>query len=222
MIPALFKSFRQLTDPRLNWVVLVSLAGALATFAGLWYGIAWAIESSDVLTGSWFEFLTDWLSGAATFFLAIFLFPAVMTMFAAMLLDYVVAAVEARHYPGLPPPRNQPILETLFYVVRFTLLVVGLNLLALPFYLVPGLNLVVFWVLNGYLLGREYFEVVSLRRLAGAETRALRRANRGRVFVAGLAIAVLMTVPVVNLLMPVVGAAFMTHVFHRLQRRETA
>ena len=218
MISALVKSFRQLTDPRLNWVVLVSLAGAIAVFAGLWYGISWLIEMSEVLKGGWFEFLAGWLSGAATFFLAIFLFPAVATLIAGALLDYVVAAVEARHYPGLPPPRHVPIPEIVFYVVKFTVLVLGLNLLALPLYLVPGLNLVVFWVLNGYLLGREYFEVVALRRLGQAEGRSLRRANRARVFVAGLLVAVLMTLPVLNLLMPVVGAALLTHVFHGLAR----
>ncbi len=222
MISALFKSFRQLTDPRLNWVVLVSLAGALAAFAGLWYGIGWFIESSGWLQDSWFEFLAGWLSGAATLLLAIFLFPAVMMLISGMLLDYVVAAVEARHYPDLPPPRKQPFLEIIFYVVKFTLVVVGLNLLVLPLYLVPGLNLVVFWVLNGYLLGREYFEVVALRRLTGREGKALRRANGGRLFFAGLAVALLMTVPLLNLLMPVVGTAFMTHVFHNLPRRAAA
>ncbi len=222
MISALVKSFRQLTDPRLNWVVLVSLAGAIAAFAGLWYGLSWLIESSGFLQDSWFDFLTGWLSGAATFLLAIFLFPAVVTLIAGALLDYVVAAVEARHYPELPPPRAMPITEIVFYVVKFTLLVLGLNLLALPLYLVPGLNLVVFWILNGYLLGREYFEIVALRRLGQQEARSLRRAHGGRVFLAGLVVAVLMTLPVLNLLMPVVGAAFLTHVFHGLSRRGAA
>ncbi len=222
MISAMVKSFRQLTDPRLNWVVLVSLAGAIAAFAGLWYGISWLIESSEFLQDSWFDFLAGWLSGAATFLLAIFLFPAVVTLIAGALLDYVVAAVEARHYPGLPPPRDMRIAEIVFYVVKFTLLVLGLNLLALPLYLVPGLNLVVFWVLNGYLLGREYFEIVALRRLGQEQARSLRRANGGRVFLAGLLVAVLMTLPVLNLLMPVVGAAFLTHVFHGLSRRGAA
>ena len=222
MISALVKSFRQLTDPRLNWVVLASLAGAVAAFAGLWYGISWLIESSGFLEDSWFEWLAGPLSGAVTFLLAIFLFPAIVTLIAGALLDYVVAAVEARHYPELPPPRDMPIAEIVFYVVKFTLLVLGLNLLALPLYLVPGLNLVVFWILNGYLLGREYFEIVALRRLGQAEGRSLRRANGGRVFVAGLVVAVLMTLPVLNLLMPVVGAAFLTHVFHGLGRRGAA
>jgi len=223
MVPALAKAFRQLTDPRLNWVVLVSVVGALAVFAGLWFLLVWLIESSGVLEGGWFDFLTDWLSGAAVLLLAIFLFPGVVTMFAGVLLEYVVRAVEARHYPRLGAPRDQPIAEVLLYVVKFTALVIALNLLALPFYLLlPGANFLIFWVLNGYLLGREYFELVALRRLTEPEGRDARRANGLRIFLAGLVIAVLMTVPILNLLMPVVGAAFMTHVFHALPRLSRA
>lgn len=219
MIQAVLKSFGQLADPRINWVVLVSLAGALATFVGLWALLHWLIVTGGILEGGWFAVLADWVSGAAVLVLAFFLFPGVVTLFAGMLLEYVVRAVEARHYPRLPPPRDQPLVEVFVYLLRFTGLVVLLNLVVLPLYLLlPGLNFIIFWALNGYLLGREYFEMVALRRLDPDEGRATRRANAGRIFVAGLVIAVLMTVPVLNLLMPVVAAAFMTHVFHGLRR----
>ena len=93
----------------------------------------------------------------------------------------------------------------------------------LPLYLlllfVPPFNLIVFYALNGYLLGREYFEIVGVRRLDDAETRTLRRRHRGRAFMAGVVIAILLTVPLVNLFTPVVATAFMLHVFERLRRR---
>ncbi|MEJ0071726.1 MAG: hypothetical protein WDO24_26715 [Pseudomonadota bacterium] len=51
-----------------------------------------------------------------------------------------------------------------------------LNLVLLPLYFVPGLNLVLFYGANGYLIARGYFEQVAVRRLALPETRACSRA----------------------------------------------
>ncbi len=86
----------------------------------------------------------------------------------------------------------------------------------------PPLNLFVFYGLNGYLLGREYFELVAARRFDMAGVRRLRRAYRGRLLLAGAVIAFLLTVPIVNLVTPVVATGFMLHVFERLRRREAA
>ena len=95
--------------------------------------------------------------------------------------------------------------------MKFSVLAVILNILALPLYFVPPFNLFVFYALNGYLLGREYYELVAHRRIEPAEARRLRAAFRGQCFVAGVAIALLMTVPLVNLLAPVIGTAAMVH-----------
>ena len=77
----------------------------------------------------------------------------------------------------------------------------------------------VFYALNGYLLGREYFEFAAVRRLEPATGRALRRRYKIRIFLCGIAIAMLMTVPFVNWLMPVVAAAYMMHVFEGVRPR---
>ena len=100
--------------------------------------------------------------------------------------------------------------------LRFLVLSLTLNLLAMPLYLaglfLPPLNLFVFYALNGYLLGREYFDLVAQRHHASAEGRELRRSMRGRRLLAGLAIAVLFSVPLINLAMSLVATAAMVHV----------
>jgi CysZ protein len=84
--------------------------------------------------------------------------------------------------------------------------------LALPIYvLVPALNLVLFYSLNGYLLSREYFDLVTLRRLDGVATNALWRERRGRWMLGGITIAGLLSIPVLNLAAPLVAAALMLH-----------
>ena len=74
--------------------------------------------------------------------------------------------------------------------------------------------------MNGYLLSREYFELVALRRIGPVEARALRKAHRGRLFVAGVIITLLLTVPGVNLLAPVVATAAMVHLFEDCRQRD--
>jgi uncharacterized protein involved in cysteine biosynthesis len=90
-----------------------------------------------------------------------------------------------------------------------------------PLYLsVPGINLVLFLALNGYLLDREHFEVVALRRLDAGAARAMRNRFGGRVFKSGMVIAGLFAIPPVNLIAPVVATAFMVHLFEALPRAE--
>jgi CysZ protein len=88
---------------------------------------------------------------------------------------------------------------------------VAVNLIALPLYLIPVLNVVIFYGVNAYLLGREYFELVALRRLDPRAARGLRRTHRWRFFTAGLLMAALFTIPFVNLVASLIAAAFMAH-----------
>ncbi|PJN95153.1 hypothetical protein CNY89_10140, partial [Amaricoccus sp. HAR-UPW-R2A-40] len=44
----------------------------------------------------------------------------------------------------------------------------------------------------------------------------LRRANAGRIWLAGTAMALPLSLPVVNLLVPILGVAVFTHQFHRM------
>ena len=124
-------------------------------------------------------------------------------------------------YSGRGPPRRQPLGEILPGLFRLSGLSLALNLLALPLYLLlPGINLFLFLALNGYLLGREYFDVVALRRLDAAAAKAMRNRCGGRVFFGGVMIAGLFALPLVNLIAPVVATAFMLHVFEALPRVE--
>ncbi len=56
-------------------------------------------------------------------------------------------------------------------------------------------NFFVFPGLNGYLFGREYFEVVALRRPDRVATPAVRQRFAGQVFLGGVAIAIALMAP---------------------------
>ena len=222
MLSALLKAFAQFADPRLRRVLWRSLALAVAVLAALAVGLWLAIDALGAVGIGWLDAIVDVAAGAGVAVLAWLLFPAAVSVTVGLFLEDAAAAVEARHYPDLPPARAQPMGEAVLASVRFAGAALLLNLLALPLYLalffVPPLNVFVFYGLNGYLLGREYFELVALRRLDERRVRELRRAQAGRVFAAGVIVTALLTVPVVNLVAPIAATAFMLHLFEGLRR----
>jgi uncharacterized protein involved in cysteine biosynthesis len=147
----------------------------------------------------------------------VLLFPAVMSGLVGIFLDDVAQAVEARHYALEPPGRALAPLPALRAGLGLALVVVGLNLVALPLYLLliwlPPISLFIFYGLNGYLIGREYFELVALRHVDRAAARQLHRRHRGAVFLSGCLATFLLTVPLVNLAAPILATAAMVHLF---------
>jgi len=103
----------------------------------------------------------------------------------------------------------------------FAVVVLG-NIVALLLLLVPGINIAAFFIVNGYLLGREFFEFAAMRFRPEAEARALRRKYAGTVFLAGLLIAAFLAVPLLNLLTPLFAAAMMVHLHKAVGARENA
>jgi CysZ protein len=221
MLAALARALYALTLPPMRRIVVFSLGLAVLSFAILWFAVAAFLYDTTLFVWRPLNWLVDLLGGLAVLALSWLLFPAVVTLVMSFFLERIAAAVEALDYPGRGPPRRQPLGETVAASLRLMFLTILLNLLALPVYLfVPGINLFLFLALNGYLLGREYFEVVALRRLDAAATRAARHRFGTRVFIGGIVIAGLFTLPFVNLVAPVIATAFMLHVFEALPRAE--
>lgn len=222
-LSALSRAFGQLGDPRIRRVLLLSVGLTFVGYLVLVVGLAVGLGSLDATATPWLETLLDWATGLAVFVLALWLFPAIVTLMAGLFTDGVAEAVDARHYPHLMPPRRVPLGETLAGAGRFTLLALGLNLIALPIYLlVPLANLVVFYALNGTLLGREFYDQAAARRLTPVEARAVRRRHRLRLWGLGAMLAFLGSLPGINLLVPVIGTAAMVHLLQRLHPAEGA
>jgi len=232
MLAYLSKAISQIGDPVLRRVVLIGIGGSGLVFvllsALVWWIFSTQVDLSSLSLWGWVESILDWIAGfvvgMSLIVVSAILFPGVATIIVGFFLEDVVAAVEKKHYPGEPPARPQPVSEVLASTVRFALSVIGLNLLCLPLYLilmfVPPFNLVLYYLLNGYLVSREYFELVALRRMGPAAALQMRRQSRGRILMAGILLTFLLTIPIINFLTPVIATAFMVHVFHGLPGRQ--
>ena len=136
----------------------------------------------------------------------------------AGMMDLVSDAVEARHYPGLPPVEPIGIAANIRESVGFLGVLVAANIAALLVYLIViPLAPFVFYGLNGFLLGREYFRMVAVRRLGREAAASAYKQHFLTIWAAGILMAVPLTIPLMNLLVPVIGAAAFTHIFHRSQ-----
>jgi CysZ protein len=223
MIRAFLAAVAEVLDPGLRRLLVLSVVLAGAVLAALAAGLGWLLHHTSLFAIWYLDRAVELLGGLAILGLSWLLFPAVATLVLGFFLDGALAIVEARRYPGLAPANRQSLPAALVGALRLAGLAIALNLLVLPAYLLlPGLNLVLFYAINGWLLGREYFELAALRRFAPGEVRRLWRAHRLRLVAGGAAVAFLLTLPLINLAAPLIGAIFMLHVVERLRQSPRA
>ncbi len=218
---ALYKAFAQLGDPRLRRILKIGVAAALACWIGLALAAAAVLRNVRWFESSWAETGADAALGLTALLLPMLFFSAVATFVMSFWLDDVADLVEAEHYPQLGPARAMGWAEILRLSARFLLVMVLVTAVAAPFYLALlffGLGIILNYMVNGYLLGREYFEVVAARRLGPDAMRATFRNNLGRLWLCGAAINLLFQIPLLNLAAPVVATSFMVHVFQSLRK----
>ncbi|SPJ25165.1 EI24 domain-containing protein [Palleronia abyssalis] len=225
------RAVAQLADPafqRVLWTGIGLTVALLAAFgAAFVWGLNWLLPDTVFLP--WFGqigWLDDVASGVSVFgllILSVFLMVPVASAFTSFFLDDVTDAVEAKHYPHLSPAPRLNLAESIRDGAGFLGVLILANIAAFAAYLIlPPFAPLIFYALNGFLLGREYFQLIAARRLGRAAAAELRRRHSLRIWAAGCVMAVPLTVPIVNLTVPLLGAAAFTHLYHRLPPRAGA
>ena len=221
MIRAFELAVRQLSDPRLRGVIWWSLLLSLVLQVAIAVLGIWALRSVAHFETRWINEAIVWLTGTGVVVLAFMLFPASFGIVISIFMEQIADIVEDRHYPELGKARGISIWTGIWTGVVFLVAVVALNLVMLPFYIlalfIAGLGAVLFYAVNGWLTGRMYYEQVALRRMSPADVKSWRRANAGVLWLTGIVIVFLGTIPVVNLIVPVLGVAAMVHVAQTLR-----
>lgn len=208
------RALAQIDDPVFVGVILRSLAWALAAFVALAAAVAWGAEAAAAGHRTW-----AWIAGLAgsigVAVLAVWLFLPLAAVIATLFVDRVADAVERRFYPGLPPAHPASLAAQTWDGCMLGLRVLALQVVGLLLaLLVPGLGLLLGWLISAWAIGRGLFMVVAMRRMErGAATAAYHRARASAVAQGGL-MAAAGLVPLLNLLVPVLGTAAMVHVLH--------
>ncbi len=219
MIKAIGLALGQLTDRSFRGVLWRSVGLAALAFVLLWGGVGFLLTHTALFSLGWLDTVVDLLGGVAVLVLTWFLFPAVIGVILGFFLEDAASAVDRRHYPHLPPARAQPIAEIVVTTLKFLGIALALNLVALLFLVIPPLFPFVFYGINGYLLGREYYELVALRRLDPVNALGLKRTKQVPLLVFGVIAAFAFTVPFVNLVTPLLATAAMVHLVEMWRQR---
>ncbi|WP_313612130.1 sulfate transporter family protein [Agrobacterium sp.] len=203
----------------------------LLVLAGLWVAVRQlfiylALPWIDTLLpgvpdwAGWLGFVFAILAGIGLALALALLIAPVTAIIAGLFLDDVAEVLEKRDYPQDPPGRAMPMGAAILASIKFFGVIIVGNVIALLLLLVPGVNLVAFFLVNGYLLGREFFEFAAMRFRTPQEARELRAKHAATVFTAGLVIALFLAIPFVNLLTPLFAASLMVHLHKSISRRE--
>ena len=220
MISAAQLALSQIVSPPFRGLLWKSLGLTLALLAALWIVIQAVILQFLVLPFGWMETAFSIASGLGLLIGMAFLIAPVTTLFAGLFLDDVAEIVENANYPGDPAGTPMPIVAGMVIAIKFFAVVVLVNLVALPLVLLLGFGVLIFFVANGYLLGREYFQMAASRFHDERTVKTLRSRHGGRIFLAGLMIAGFLAIPFVNLITPLFATAFMVHIHKSIEARE--
>ena len=129
--------------------------------------------------------------------------------------------IRDRDYPRDPPGQPIGMGTGLVTGLQFGILVLIVNLLLLPT-LFFGFGAILMVIANGYLLSREFFNMIALRHHNRKEAKAIRKSRSGRLFIAGLIPALLSLVPIVNFFVPLFATAYFVHIYKKISAASTA
>ncbi|PVB61336.1 sulfate transporter family protein [Labrenzia sp. 011] len=220
MFQAASRAMSQVFEPPFRAIFWKLLGFTLGVLLVIWVALQGVVANFVELPYGWMDTALSVLTGIGAIFVLGFLIAPISALFAGFFQDEIADIVETRDYPGDGSGKALPFAQSLGQTIKFTGVVILGNLFALLLLLVPGVNLIAFFLVNGYLLGREFFEFAAMRFMPAAEAKALRKARGGTVFLGGLVIAALLAVPILNLVTPIFATIFMMHLFKRLAARQ--
>ena len=210
--------FRRVLWRGMGLTIALLIAACLLVNFGINQLLSSAWAANLIGDQSWLGALINIGGVLFTIALSIWLMVPVTSAIIALFLDEVAQAVEARHYPHLPKQTATKLQDQILVGIRFLgiLLLANVGALILSM-IVPLLAPFVFWATNGYLMGREYFQMAAMRRMPRAQAQELYQRHQGSIWTAGILMAIPMSIPLVGLFIPILGAATFTHQFERLR-----
>ena len=221
MISVAISALREIFTPPFRSVLFKSLTLTLAFLIALWLILEKLVSLYVEQSASWLASFISILTGLGFFIALGFLIAPVSALVAGFFLDELAERVEIECKGEGQQGQAAPTGQVIWLALRFALMSLLVNLSAFLLFLIPGVNALVFFLANSYLLGREYFELAASRYGQLKAVRQLRRQNAWKIFQSGMFIAAFMSVPILNLLTPLFGTAFMVRIHLNIKDRQT-
>ena len=218
LVTAGFKAFRSLFLPGMMGVFVLSLVVTVVSlivfgFAAVYTGTHVFPPLVNSVGGAEYVSWVPWIVTIGVWVMAWFLFPLVMPLISLFYSNTMARIIERDEYNALPAVNPNSFAAEFWHNLAFAVKAIFLNIIILPLYLLPVANIFIFYGLNGYLLGSQFYMVAATRNLTYAQAKEARRKDSGVIFWGGVAITFMATIPIVNLFAPFWGIALMVHLF---------
>ncbi len=201
-------------------MLLCALLAGLVLVGTIW-SITWITDRFVSLEKGWMDTLLNWMVALISGIAGWFVLPALTVLISSLFQESVIERVERLEYPQAVRNGELKFWPELWHDFKFTIEAIGWNLLVLPCYFL-GIGFLVSILLNGYLLGREFFESAAGYHLGKAEAKILGKHHWKSIYIGGLTITVLSLIPLINLFVPIFAIVWMVHLYHAIQSSSKA
>jgi CysZ protein len=205
--------------PPFRRALVKTMLFTLVLLALLWAAMEKLLAGALALPYPWLTSALTLIGGAGLMISLAFLIPSASFLIAGFFFDDLADGVERDLSQGEAAGKPLAIHDALWLAIRFSAVALAVNLAALLLLFIPGVNALAFFAANAYLFGRGYFELAALRHLPPDEVRRLRKLNEPRLFAAGLILAAMLAVPLLNLLTPLFGTALFVRIAAGIMRK---
>jgi len=213
MIEAFLKTIREVFTPFFWLILFLNLIITVAFFYGVYQVISSLI---DYYIAS-YEWL-DKISGVGAMFITYFLFPVIFPLISYLFQDFITSKLNKK-YNDTPPKGRYPISYIIMFAIKFAVISVILNLLLLPLYFIPVIGLLIYFILNSYLLGKEYYQLCAYTLLEKEEIDRFRTHYRNKILLAGMVMSALFLTPIVNIFAPILGVIYSWFYIQKLNKK---
>jgi hypothetical protein len=188
-----------------------SLLLAMIVFSLFLIGCGYFLFETNLFDSKIIERISDVFGGVFALVVTIYFFPVLLTFFVSFFIEEIAFEIEKIHYQDLKNPREIPFMENLSCAVRFGFKAFFINIFALFFMIIPVIGVLFYYIINGLLVSREYFQIISLRRIKDKEVMRLYKKRSKKYILAGIFVVFLMTLPIINIFAPIIATSMFVH-----------
>lgn len=217
----LFKtSILDLLEPDIRTILFKTVILSLFSIIMIVY-MCWTLFNTHQVFDIWLLGpILSWAWGLLALIFGALLLPPITIIIGSIYSDSIVDHIEKKYYPSRLGMRQIKLSELGFSISKNFCITIIVNILLAPVYLIgtffPIISFLIFYSVNGYLIGKELFETVASRHLEMKDRYLLKKQNNNKVIVGGIIMVGISTIPILNLIAAVLGIVFMTHFFHSL------
>ena len=169
---------------------------------------------------SWLSLVAFFTFGIGLAILLAFLITPITAFIGSFFVDEAIKIIETTEYPHDIPGNAMEFTPALLLSLRFFLVSLLANIFVFLLIFFPPVHMVAFFLVNSYLLGKEYFILNALRFHDKYTAEKIYLLNKKPILAAGFLIALFISIPFLNLLTPLFAAAQMAYLYKNLHKKQ--